>query len=423
MNNLKSSAFFQKYSLSMALFASWILYLLILDKYVLWAYVGVPQMNPLFADLHAILSANECHTRGLNVFFSNPCDVLARVHVYGSIWLSLSALGLGSPHLFVMGLVLNSVFLVLVVYLLKPTSAGEFFKCCLILFSPAVTLGVERGNNDLLIFILLALSAALFTIKNKIANISGLVIIYFSTLLKIYPSILLAATLVFARRNIKEFILLAACAIGLAALWLLPNIDEILLLSNIVPKPTDHYATGARAMLLYIGRPYPWVLTIHTAWWLAGFISLIALCSIALASRLKTLELQQPQAGFTYVLYMFGLTILFFTYAINSNYDYRWIFFIFLMPQLFEIQRYQTKGTLAHRMVTLGFVCVAIVIWTEMFRSTRLFGSIHFNIFFNIGRSTFSIELFQQFIKEFAAWVLFVVLFAFAIKILPKQVA
>ena len=421
MNQSQSLKVLQSYKLSLVLFIAWASYLVALNKFGLWAYVGVPHMEPLFADFHAIISAVECHSRGINVFESNPCDVQGRKHVYGSLWLKLGALGVGAPHLFFIGLAINLAFMGLAVCLLKPTSRGEFAKCCLILFSSAATLGVERGNNDLVVFILLTLSAMLFSLKDKVAHIFSLFLIYLSSLLKIYPSVVFAAVLLIARRNLKNFIFIAGCAAALTGLWLATNLSEILILKNIVPAPLDHYATGARAFLVYIGRPYPWVLTIPKAWLLAAFVSVIALASITLAFRLKTITVQQDRSKLNYVLFIFGLTILFSTYAINSNYDYRWIFFILLMPQLFEIQKGATNNPLASRSVTLSFVFAAIVMWTEVFRSTRLFGVFHINYFFNIGRSTFSIELFQQFLKELAAWALFSVLFALAIKTFPKK--
>jgi len=412
---------FQNYKLSLVLFIAWALYLLALNNLGWWAYVGVPHMEPLFADFHAIISAVECHSRGTNVFESNPCDVLGRQHVYGSLWLKLSTLGVGASHLFIIGLTTNLVFMMLAVCLVKPTTWGEFAKCCLIFFSSAVTLGVERGNNDLIIFILVALSAILFAMKDKVAHLVAFILIYLSSLLKIYPSVLFGAVLFVARRNIKAIMFLSGCAAALTGVWLATNLNEILLLKNIVPAPLDHYATGARAFLAYIGRPYPWVLTIPQGWQLTIFLSVIALSSIALAFYLKNVTVQQDRSKFKYTLFIFGLTILFFTYAINSNYDYRWIFFIFLMPLLFEIQKTAMNDRLASRLVTLGFICAAIVMWTEVFRSTRLFGTFHINTFFNLGRSTFSIELFQQFLKELAAWVLFSVLFALAIKTFPKK--
>lgn len=421
MNPSHSLKVLQTYRLSLVLLILWALYLLALNKFGLWAYVGVPHMEPLFGDLHAILSAIECHNRGANVFASNTCDVLSRVHVYGSLWLKLGALGVGPAHLFFIGLITNLLFMVLAVYFVKPTSWGEFAKGCLILFSSAVTLGVERANNDLIIFILLALSAILFAMKDKVSQVFSLILIYLSSLLKIYPSVLFGAVLFIARRKIKDIIFIAGCATALMGIWLATNLSEILLLKDIAPAPIDHYATGARAFLAYIGRPYPWVLTLPKGWLLTGFVGVIVLSSITLAFCLKTVTVQQDRSKSNYVLFIFGLTILFFTYTVTSNYDYRWIFFIFLIPQLFDIQKSAADNRLASRLVTLGFICAATIMWAEALRSTRVFGIFYVNIFFNLGSSTFSIDLFHQFLKELAAWVLFSLLFAFAIKTFPKK--
>ena len=421
MNTSQSLKVLQTYKLSLVLFIFWVLYLVTLNKFGLWAYVGVPHMEPLFGDLHAILSAIECHNRGANVFTNNTCDVLSRAHVYGSLWLKLSVLGVTPAHLFFIGVITNLIFMLLAVYFVKPTSWGEFAKGCLIFFSSAVTLGVERANNDLIIFILLALSAILFAMKDKVSQVFGLILIYLSALLKIYPSVLFGAVLFIARRRIKEIIFISGCAAALMSIWLATNLSEILLLKDIAPAPIDHYATGARAFLAYIGRPYPWVLTLPKGWLLTAFVSVIVLSSITLAFCLKTVTVQQDRSKSNYVLFIFGLAILFFTYTVTSNYDYRWIFFIFLIPQLFDIQKSAANNRLASRLVTLGFICTAIIMWAEALRSTRVFGIFYINIFFNIGRSTFSIDLFHQFIKELAAWVLFSLLFAFAIKTFPKK--
>ena len=188
MNPSYSLKALQTYKLSLALFILWALYLLTLNKFGLWAYVGVPHMETLFGDLHAILSAIECHNRGANVFASNSCDVLSRIHVYGSLWLRLGALGVGPANLFFIGLITNFIFMVLAVYFVKPTTWGEFAKSCLVLFSSAVTLGVERANNDLIIFILLALSAILFAMKDRVTHALGLILIYLSFYLSLNNS-------------------------------------------------------------------------------------------------------------------------------------------------------------------------------------------------------------------------------------------
>jgi len=421
MNKIDLEHLIKNYGPSLALFSVWFLYIFVLTLYALWKHVGVSHMPPLFGDLHAVLSAIECHARGLNVFETNPCDMAGRIHVYGSLWLHLGGLGVGSAHLFSKGFAVDVVFMAIAVLLLKPVSKADFAKSCLILLSPAVTLGVERANNDLIVFSLLAGSALLVAKKERIAQVSGLLVIYLSALLKFYPSVLFAATLLTARRNLKELLFLTAVAMSMSALWLVTNIDELLLVKDLVPKPLDFYATGARALFVYVGRPYPWVLTIPAGWLLAGFVILIVGGSLALASRLKRSQVQGSYSIFKYAIFIFGLAILFITYTINTNYDYRWVFFIFTMPLLFDLQRGVANNRLASRLATLGLLCASMTMWMEALRANGVFGMFNINIFFNIGRSTFSIELLQQFLKELSAWALFMILFALAIKVFPQK--
>jgi len=403
-------------ALPLALVTVWALYIFALYQFKLWASVGVPHMEPLFGDLHAILSAAECHDRGLNVFVTNPCDALGRVHVYGSLWLNITRLGLNPSHLMPLGIFIDLVFMAMAVFLIAPKSGKQIAITSLILFSPAVTLALERANNDLIVFVLTAFSAILISLRQQIATLSSLCLIYLSSVLKLYPSVLFGTVLFVVKRRTKETILITGVSFFLIACWLITSLNEILLIKDIVPKPIDHYTTGAKTLFIYLGRPYPQILLIPETWRLVAFTGFIAACAWWLAGRLTFTSLQPLKLGFKYTLFVFGLSILFFTYTVNSNYDYRWIFFVLLIPYLFCLQQVAAKKTLIKKMVVLSFVCALIVMWTEALRAGNFFGVLRFNSYFNIGRSTFSIELIQQFLKELSAWMLFIILFAFAIK-------
>lgn len=420
MNRFATPGFSRVYGFALTLFCVWVLYLWILNYYKLWAFVGVPHMEPLFADLHAILSARECHTRGMNVFLNNPCDLMGRIHVYGSAWLSLSQLNAPSS-LWLLGLTTNAAFMAIAVGVIRPTSVSELLISCLILFSPAVTLGIERANNDIVIFILVAVSAALLTSQYALNRIFALLTICVAALLKIYPSILFGAALFAIKKNRKEFVVILASSFLLVAWWLGMYANEILLLKDLVPKPLDHYVTGAKALFTYIGRPFPAVLSISFAGFLAIFFVVIISFALWILFLLKKKIIAPPPRKSSYILFVFGLSILFFTYTINTNYDYRWIFFVFLIPLLFEIKRAERSSRLACNLVWLCLVCALVIMWTEAFRSTRLFGLYNFNSYFSFGRSTFSIELIQQYIKELAVWVLLTISLAFAIKLFPQR--
>jgi hypothetical protein len=420
MNRFAPSGFSRVYGFALTLFCVWVVYLCILNHYKLWAFVGVPHMEPLFADLHAILSARECHARGMNVFVSNPCDVMERIHVYGSAWLSFSQFN-ATSLLSLLGLTTNAAFMAIAVGIIRPTSVSELLISCLILFSPAVTLGVERANNDIVIFILVAISAALLTSRYALNRLFALLTICVAALLKIYPSILFGVALFAIKKNRKEFVVILASSFLLVAWWLGTYANEILLLKDLVPKPLDHYVTGANALFTYLGRPFPKVLSISFAGFLAIFFVVVISFAVWIVLSLNKKIIAPPARKSSYMLFVFGLSILFFTYTINTNYDYRWIFFVFLIPLLFEVKRADRSGGLASSLVWLCLICALVIVWTEAFRSTRLFGLYNFNSYFSFGRSTFSIELIQQYVKELAAWVLLTISLAFAIKLFPQR--
>lgn len=410
-----------KQAFPLVLFALWALYLFSLYNFNLWAYVGVPHMKPLFADLHAILAAAECSDKGLNVFVTNPCDALGRVHVYGSLWLHVNRLGVNPSHLMMLGMLIDLIFMAFAVFLINPRSSKHAAIACLILFSPALTLALERANNDLIIFVLTVLSATLISFRHRLAILSSLCLIYLSSLLKIYPSILFGTILFVVKRHMKELILIAGVSCFLVVCWLVTNLNEIFLLKDLVPKPIDHYTSGAKTLFIYLGRPYPLILLIPEIWRLTAFTGLIVVSALWLARRLDFTHVPPVAPSLKYTLFIFGLSILFFTYTVNSNYDYRWIFFILLIPYLFHLQRVSIKNSLIKKIVNLSFIFALLIIWTEGLRAGRFFGVLSFNHYFNIGRSTFSTELIQQFLKELSAWMLFIILFALAIKQFSKR--
>jgi hypothetical protein len=197
--------------------------------------------------------------------------------------------------------------------------------------------------------------------------------------------------------------------------------NEILLLKDIVPKPLDHYVTGAKALFTYMSRPFPAVLSISFAGFVAIFFVFVISFAVWIVFLLKNKIVASSIRKSSYILFVFGLSILFFTYTINTNYDYRWIFFIFLMPLLFEIKSAERSSRLACNLAWLCFVCALVIMWTEAFRSTRLLGLYNVNSYFSFGRSTFSTELIQQYVKELAVWVLLTISLAFAIKLFPQR--
>jgi hypothetical protein len=58
--------------------------------------LGIEPFGFPFLDTHAVLAAAECRRQGIDVYLSNPCDVLRRPHGYSPLWLEILPGSLGS---------------------------------------------------------------------------------------------------------------------------------------------------------------------------------------------------------------------------------------------------------------------------------------------------------------------------------------
>jgi hypothetical protein len=82
-----------------------------------------------------------------------------------------------------------------------------------------------------------------------------------------------------------------------------------------------------------------------------------ALAAAILLSRRMSAEALSPGLSRQcFVLFCFGLAVLLFTFLLNSNFDYRWVFFLLLLPMLLQIWRQPQADQLAKKLVvfTIG---------------------------------------------------------------------
>jgi hypothetical protein len=119
-------------------------------------------LEPCCSDLRSILAAGESRAAGFDPLVENPADPWGRPMNYPGIWEVLSACGLNGSHAVTLGIGLAAVFAVAVAVF--PARRTNAVTCTLLLatvLSPASLLAVERGNIDLVVFVLLALAILL----------------------------------------------------------------------------------------------------------------------------------------------------------------------------------------------------------------------------------------------------------------------
>jgi hypothetical protein len=155
-----------------------------------WTQTGellrLPSMQPYFGDMRVVQGALASLAQGYDPQINNPGDPVNRAMNYPAIWIPIAqGLGLNHETNFVIFLsVLISAYFLICVWI---SYRSNSFWIPALFCSFSSLLLMERGNNDLVIFILLTL-ALVWT-----PNLIGSAIVALAAALKIYPAFALVA--------------------------------------------------------------------------------------------------------------------------------------------------------------------------------------------------------------------------------------
>lgn len=284
----------------------------------IWTWLGVPaKFPPAFADMRSVQGGLLSALQGFDPQIENPADPWGRPMNYPVIWLSIA----GTFDFYT-----EQHFLIFIGAMII-----AYFGCCLFLvwrtgsywialalFSGASLLAVERGNNDLAIFVLMMIAAF-------VPRFVGIALMALATLLKVFPVL---AVLGFIRERV---IFALACLAGLAALVFmwgeLQNIQSGTPVGAGMSYGSASISGAALDKAGIVINPY--------------LISGLLLVSAAAlwSGRLPLPKLQLPQMDETIErLFLIGGAIYLGTFLLVANYDYRLIFLIFCMPCFIAIE-------------------------------------------------------------------------------------
>jgi Glycosyltransferase family 87 len=293
----------------------------ILGGVVFWRRLGVPHLSPSFADLRSITSGWECTRKGLPVL-PHGCDPSNRPVNYPQLWLAPAFLGLGPSATVYLGVAAVLAFFASVWTLAGRLHPVEGVVYAAVLCSPAVMLGVERGNNDLVVFALVVLALVLFR-RGAVGRAIGHGLLLFAGMLKLYPSFAFGV-LVRQRRSWATAGMLAVGAVF--AVYFLVTLDYIHKIERASPQLTAYsYGAGVLADLQHVGG-----LGAN-----AREAAVIAAAATIAAVLLWRARLEPPGdpdlAGDAFCA---GAGIYCGTYIFFHNFDYRLIFLVLTLPQL-----------------------------------------------------------------------------------------
>jgi hypothetical protein len=327
--------------------------------------LGVEPFSFPFLDSHAVLSAAECGRQGIEVYLSNPCDVLGRPHVYSPLWLAIVPASLGTGATGWVGASLDLVFLLSLAVVLRPRTVRELFILGAAAISPMAVYALERANNDLAVFLLVICGAIVFTAPRPFRLFSyGLFVA--AGLLKYYPLVLLA---LIVRERRWDALVTAAAAGFTLILFGVAFYPELKTELTSIPAASSYFTDAFSARNLPFG--FAEALAGGAYRILIAVLLLSALSGLALARTLRTVRLLGRErldwaASETQFLVIGGLLVAACFFA-GQNIAYRGILLLPVLSGLVGLHR-SIKDREVRRFCGQMIAAVLFVMWEEFFR-------------------------------------------------------
>jgi len=288
-----------------------------------WEAFNLPALSPVFADMRTVQGSVISIEQGVNPQIENPGDPWNRVMNYPYVWVYIATFfHMGNEIFFLVFMTICVLtFLASCFFLLRDFPN---FYILTTMLSGASLLAIERGNNDLIIFILLFIS---IYSSQGLLQISAFTL---STVLKVYP---VFALLRYTKK--PKMLLLVASMISLYFLF---EFNEL----NIIKG--GNTASG----VLSYGLPnmingITGITTSHGGKNILIVLSILVSILI-LVFVIKKVQLNESgQQSKIKELFITGGTIFTCTYLLSPNWDYRLIFLIFCLPYILSINNRSIK--------------------------------------------------------------------------------
>jgi hypothetical protein len=290
--------------------------------------LGVPALEPHFGDLRNVAAGIQNQAAGHAVGDPNAFDPWHRPYIYPGPWLEARWLGFGPETVVTFGVAIIVVFYLSLYTILGKLTPLEGIFTGFFVISPALMTGVERCNINLVIFPLVGAALAL----RRSPAASGAFILLVS-ILKIHP---IGALLAFFAPPWKKSIPWLAGLLGAFILYTLFNLKEFLVIASLAPHyPLFTFGSDVwGSWLAYAGiasGPLGRLITLGI-----GTLLLLAVgcAAVHFSPRLS------PEPRWEWEAYSFrlGAGLMLAQFALGSNNDYGWMFFLFCLPLLFRLR-------------------------------------------------------------------------------------
>jgi hypothetical protein len=304
----------------------------------LWSFI--PRSHP-FVDSRYLSAQIDCWQHGINVYVTNPCDVLGRLQNLSPLWLRLSFWPVDARWTNLLGLSIDGAFLLSLVVVPWPRSRTDQTFLCATLISPAILYGLERANQDLLMFALISIAIVLLE-RSFVFRLLGYAVILMAALLKFYPAVVFGTVL---RENVRYAALIAIVVAVVAMTFVMTLHTELMAALANIPMPST-FVPGFGAMRLPAGM----VLLLDGAdvgrvdvWWRTAAYVALLLSALTLAVWLSTRPALRQAVSQLFarelLCLMAGGLVMCGCFFAGSSLYYRGVYTLLVSPGLFATAR------------------------------------------------------------------------------------
>lgn len=272
----------------------------------------VPAMTQPFGDFRVIAAGVESAAQGHDPMVSNPADIRGRPLNYPRVWLLVGRPFSGEFGVIAAGLLFALFFSLAVGWLvaIQRTTAASLAICAVAL-SSSTWLALERGNNDLLIFALIAL--ALYIPWRYRGALLGL-----AAVLKVFPVV---ACVLKALRERTVFNIAVAAAV---IVYLGASYADLMRISQVT-EVSGFLSFGIKSVVILFSSAAP-PLPLAPIYAAFGVGTLVAL-GLAFSIRLHDKPLVFEREAM-----LIGGGVWAFCFVTASNWDYRLILLMLTIP-------------------------------------------------------------------------------------------
>ena len=330
----------------------------------LFAWIGLRHYGVWFLDTFALLASSDALARGLDPYSPNPLDYFHRPHVYSHWWLLLHKFGLSRADNVVVGLSLVASFFVAAVARLRPRDPRELIWQLAVLCSPPVLLAMNRGNNDLLVFLLLAPVVPCLLSSVAVLRYASIAFVAIAAALKFYPA---AAALVLAAGggDPRETRLRTGAGAAMLVIVAWSVIPDVIRVHPFLPRADGILTFGAANLIRLIGLDgLPWA----AGSLCAAFVGVSGLAGWRLFRGWDAAAAGRHE----WLSFVLGAVLLAGCFLAGTNYAYRWIFALWMVPFLWWLVRERNAPLRVRRVGAVTAFLLLFSLWGDALVSASI---------------------------------------------------